>query len=946
MAGQPSQGVRFDALIDDQGLSQSREGASATLEELDHVRIDVQTNHLSASLGDANLYWHSGRYGIVERRIRGGVLMVDGGWGNSRVAISGNGARAATSWLVVRPGDQGPYDLTDRFGRNRVPVVYGSETVRLDGRKLSRGHNNDYDFDYEAGQITFNPLVPLGPFSRVEVSYQTAEEDYSETFLALQSETDGLGIHFTATAAQEANDPEQPLSFEWNSGLRSAARAAGARSPTVQASGIEEVGNGKGDYIRGVTPDSTTILVFSPPDSLAHPTGNLRVTFSRVAGGDYEQVYDDSLLTIYYRYTGRGAGKYMPIRSIPLPDRLRTAQVQMAGSVGGIKMSVEAAQSQYSPNLMAPIRGAGSGAVDGVVGWRRPDSILSTELSFRREEVGFRTLSSRTPGDYQLRWGLDDNLERLGETELGVKGSAKLMNKVLLSVEGGQLSRGKGISAQRASAAEQIQSASWSLSNEVNLYNLQTDSTDEETIGEKWTGVASIGSGRVIPALTWGASRRRTYQQHLLCRGEVVIQAAPNLKLIPMDGLTLNPGSIFRRTEAVTGGRFVWNSTFRAGSLVGTFDRPSVSAKLTGSRSSESFSQQGQKPLRSTSIVASVINGRGTPLQTSLDYHLTTGNGHPNVELANYVGEGRGDYRWDGERYVPDPSGDFDRSTESADTSRYITNVDLLAKASWRVPLQMVAGVPLQPLGITRAILQFDGAVSTFASDPVRAFYLDRATLQRPEAARSRWNWKGELFFLEGDPAGDGKLTLRRNELSNRAVGGGESELLHSVGLMVRMQTRQNAEVTLEPFWMRDTRMRLTDGTAKSSVTSVGGDATLRFDLTLGNSVVSLKAGYDQRIERVRDLTITERRLLPTWMVRFGSEGSLQLNGEWRNLKGSSIAGYDLTRSWYLGNNFAAGAALQYILAKNLSAYAIYRSIWRGGRAPIISGSAQVTATL
>ena len=56
-------------------------------------------------------------------------------------------------------GNQGPYKLRGNNGELYVLVISGSERVFVNGILLTRGENNDYIIDYNAGEVIFTSLI-------------------------------------------------------------------------------------------------------------------------------------------------------------------------------------------------------------------------------------------------------------------------------------------------------------------------------------------------------------------------------------------------------------------------------------------------------------------------------------------------------------------------------------------------------------------------------------------------------------------------------------------------------------------------------------------------------------------------------------------------------------------------------------------------------------------
>ena len=376
--------------------------------------------------------------------------------------------------------------------------------------------------------------------------------------------------------------------------------------------------------------------------------------------------------------------------------------------------------------------------------------------------------------------------------------------------------------------------------------------------------------------------------------------------------------------------------------------RPGVDWSASGIRTLETFGHSGVNRTHSTSALWNLDAGAsGAPFHFRGNYSLTTGNGRTDAWVATYVGAGRGGYRREGDRYVPDPNGDFNLQAVPTDTVRFTTRVDFSGRLDWRATPSKDTTSSRYPFGISGTTTNFEAAVTTYDPDPLRAFLLERSAFRTAGVANSRWNWRQDINFLEGERAGDGRLTLQRNETRDAGLSGGEAELVESAALRVRLGLTPRSNFYVEPQMQRDQRWGIREGEERSSVKSVGSDVELRIPGPLTNAETSLRGGLERRRESVYGGLVTERRLQPSVMFRIGNAGSLRVEGEWRRLDASgSHVDYDLTQGWSVGENYASSVTLDYRLGKNLTASALFRSRWQGKQAPIQSGLVEMTASL
>src|SRR5690606_15380764 len=81
--------------------------------------------------------------------------------------------------FVGQSGNQGPYKLRGSNNQLYFLIISGSESVYVNGRKLTRGEQNDYVIDYNSGEIRFTTLFPITSDMRIVVEYQYTDRNYS-----------------------------------------------------------------------------------------------------------------------------------------------------------------------------------------------------------------------------------------------------------------------------------------------------------------------------------------------------------------------------------------------------------------------------------------------------------------------------------------------------------------------------------------------------------------------------------------------------------------------------------------------------------------------------------------------------------------------------------------------------------------------------------------------
>lgn len=962
LSGRPASGITVDAILDDRNMPASRSGASASLAELDRLMIQVRSPHLYARLGDLDLEWKSGRYGTFSRRLKGGSAGVEYPMLRCEGGVAGGNNAYMTKSFFGRDGDQGPYELTDRLGRPGVAVSAGSEKVYLDGRLIRRGRIADYVMNYARGTITFNPDHPIRSDSRIEVEYEYNDTGYPRYFYGATagtpaSSTEGLTVGITSVA--EGRDDSHPLAFEWTDRWRDVIRGAGDDPLGAQVSGIDTVGEGGGDY-KWETVGKDTVLVFSPPDSIGRPTGYLNVEFSRHPEGEYSREYDPDLHAFYFHWVGADSGAWAPVRYLPLPDRVRMADINTVYRVGDLRLTGEAVVSDYDRNSLSPLDdddNVGSAWLWSGVWGEGNDRPVTVEGSVRHEDINFHPMSRAKDVDYLYRWDIVDDTTR-PETEINGGLSLRPIEKLVLTTDGGYLEQGSQFTGRRYDFG-----GSWNLpalTLTSGFDRTETDYREEERKSVR-TGLscgAAMHRGRLQPSYAVRSERRRVSVPGP-DSGYRYLEHETGLGIIPTKGQNVQLRFTYRGDDNLVGDRVDHVSDTR----IMNVNWKGESVKAVGwtvdmLRYYQTYTDTLFKPVKSTSAaLETVVRPSGSPWKLRIDYNLITGSERAGAQIASYVGENHGSYRREGSRYVPDPTGDFNLHETLTDTLHRVSRINFTGVLNWspRRRSRDADKGEFYPLGITGVNSRFEAELKTTSDDPWRAFMLYPPEFSSSGAVYADRTWLEEILFLEGEPGGDGKLTLRRRDIRDRTMAGGESSVSDRVSLRIRLKPGYGLRLKTTPFWRRIERKGIVSGETRSDVTGMGSEFDITFIPSGSSLEYGLLYGFEQREDKsplspplLRGVgRIKEHRLSPRLTWNISHSGTMRFECGWRGLTSTDPSpGYDLTEGWVIGDNWTLDIGFDYSLGNNIVATAYFHGLWRGDRQPSNSALVEFTATL
>jgi len=433
VSGRIAKDLRVNAYLSDQNTPLVPEGDTEELRTLDKVLIEIEGEHVAATMGDYELDIRGGALSDFSRELTG--AMIRAGTRGAEVTLAGARAAGEFTTLTFRPseGKQGPYLLTDDGGATGVTVVAGSEKVWLDGESLRRGRDNDYVIDYASGEIEFTEKRPVTSDNEVTVDYEYGTGAFERDVYGGRASASLLGGAASVGVSffREADDRDASTVALGDDDV-SILAAAGDDVSLAHDDGVDSVGVGLGDYSM-LEPG---VFEYAGADS-----GEYDLDFERSDGGDYAYDYASG----HYVHVGEGEGDYVLGQRLPMPEEHQLAAVDGRWDFArGAFVEAEAAVSSLDLNTFsdlgdddnlgnAAVVSAGLPAVSsGVFGG------VTLELEGRARRVGgkFRGVGRYREVGYADRWSLeglalpDGELVAEGVSKLTLKGGGRAVVSV------------------------------------------------------------------------------------------------------------------------------------------------------------------------------------------------------------------------------------------------------------------------------------------------------------------------------------------------------------------------------------------------------------------------------------------------------------------------------------------------------------------------------------
>jgi len=333
ISGKLNDKVSLRASIQDANIPLQESGYSQRLDEFDQVFIELFSKDWNIRAGDIDLKNSDSYFARFTKRVQGLSVNFNLDHEVSKSTIFASGAlvrgQFRRSQFTAQEGNQGPYKLQGSNGELYVLIVSGSETVYVNGVAVTRGENEDYIIDYNAGEIIFNPTFPITSEMRIIVDYQFSDRNYSR-FVAYGGgtyETEKLKIKASVYNENDAkNQPlQQNLSEEQ---VQLLADAGDDESLMVAPSAVPESYNENRILYKKELIDGIEAFVFSnnPDDEL------FSVRFSLVGTnqGNYIITSTNAIANIFEYVSpiaGVPQGNYEPIVQLIAPTKLQMAVV-------------------------------------------------------------------------------------------------------------------------------------------------------------------------------------------------------------------------------------------------------------------------------------------------------------------------------------------------------------------------------------------------------------------------------------------------------------------------------------------------------------------------------------------------------------------------------------------------------------------------------------------
>ncbi|THD31068.1 MAG: hypothetical protein DI588_13130 [Flavobacterium johnsoniae] len=333
ITGKISDKVSLRASIQDSNIPLQEGGYSQKLDEFDQIFIELFSDKWNIRAGDLFLENRQSRFLNFNKKVQGLSANFTFGTPENKTNVFASAAlvrgQYARSSFTGQEGNQGPYKLQGPNGELYILVISGSERVFVNGILLTRGENNDYTIDYNAGEIIFTSLFPITSEMRINVEYQYSDRNYTRfvTYAGAMHEQEkwSLGGYLYSENDVKNQPLQQNLSAEQVEVLKEAGDNSAAM--TAPSAYVDSYSENKILY-RKITIGGVEVFEFSnnPTDELY----NVRFSLVGANQGNY-RLSNTATIGRVYEYVppvnGIPQGNYEPIIRLVAPTKIQIATI-------------------------------------------------------------------------------------------------------------------------------------------------------------------------------------------------------------------------------------------------------------------------------------------------------------------------------------------------------------------------------------------------------------------------------------------------------------------------------------------------------------------------------------------------------------------------------------------------------------------------------------------
>ncbi len=420
--GKITDDLRLKAHIFDQNIPYQPEGNTNSLKNFNRLYINVYNENLSVEAGDIQLE----NDGYSFHRFRRGLMGTGFQWKDSihRVNIQTgmNKGRFHSFVFNGEEGLNGPYKISGPVSDPFIIILAASEQVYLDGRKMNRGE--DYEIDYNLGEISFLPTIVITRFSRVRIDFEYMNQSFQRSARTVDYRYRGLNTEVYLGYFREKDNTH----FNNTLTNEELELISGSQEWFKEAPSFVEVpfSTEKVSYVMTDSLGFENILVFSRDATQLHYS--VKFTYVGPNQGDYVRDYgnyNEPLFKWVAPIDGKPGGDYSPYKRINAPTSLELLTLGATSKLTTHESAFsELTYSSFNSNTLgniSPLRGLAIKAglkTEGRLLGPQKKYRFSADLGTEWIDDKFRQADPFRPVDFDRDWSVTQIGENVEETRV------------------------------------------------------------------------------------------------------------------------------------------------------------------------------------------------------------------------------------------------------------------------------------------------------------------------------------------------------------------------------------------------------------------------------------------------------------------------------------------------------------------------------------------------
>ena len=188
LQGMLTRDLEVTAAITDNNIPIQPDGNTQQIQEFDKIFIQLKKGKHAIIVGDIDILNPPDYFLRYTKKAQGGGYTGAFNlkkYGTFKAHLGGGISKGKFSrnTLAITEGNQGPYKLVGANGETFLIILANSESVYINGLKMTRGATQDYVIDYNAGTVTFTPKRIITADLRVVVEFQYSDRNFQRSMV-------------------------------------------------------------------------------------------------------------------------------------------------------------------------------------------------------------------------------------------------------------------------------------------------------------------------------------------------------------------------------------------------------------------------------------------------------------------------------------------------------------------------------------------------------------------------------------------------------------------------------------------------------------------------------------------------------------------------------------------------------------------------------------------